>query len=463
MNNTEKIFIRFLGAAGTVTGSKYLVSAYGKILLIDCGLFQGLKKLRLLNWETFPVHPASIDMVLLTHGHLDHVGYLPLLVKHGYRNPILATSATIEVAKVILEDSGRIQEEEAATALRLRYSKHSNPQPLYTLEDAQNVFGHFSAQKLNEWIVISDRIAVRFRYNSHIIGATFIELKIGDKLVIFSGDIGREDDPLLFPPDKPDNADILCIETTYGDKLHPKDAEEQLIKAIHTAAQQNGTIIVPSFAVERTQSLMYLLWKLRQRKAIPDIPVYMDSPMGTNVLDIFHHNTEWHKLSPSECTEMCADIRVVKTIEETQRLADDPTQKIIIAGSGMVSGGRVLTYLQQYLPDHSATVLLVGYQAEGTRGRQMLEGAKEVKIKGQYYSVRANIVNIQGLSAHADQQGLLNWMSSIKKKPQHLFLVHGEAQAADAFRVKVKDIFGWECEIPELFETKELDFTLNIS
>lgn len=456
-NNAEKIFLRFLGAAGTVTGSKYLVSALGKTLLIDCGLFQGLKKLRLLNWEPFPVHPASIDMALLTHGHLDHVGYLPLLVKGGYKNRILATSATIEIAKVILEDSGKIQEEEADTARRSGYSKHSSPQPLYTLEDARNVFPLFAGQNLNEWIAIHDRISVRFRYNSHILGATFIELKIGNTLLVFSGDIGREDDPLLFPPDKPDHADILCIETTYGDKLHPKDAEEQLVKAIHTAAQQNGTIIVPSFAVERAQTLMYLLWQLRKRKAIPDLPVYMDSPMGTSVLDIFHHTIGWHKLSANDCTEMCADIRMVKTIEETQRLADDPNPKMIIAGSGMVSGGRVLTYLERYLPDHSATVLLVGYQAEGTRGRQMLEGATEVKIQGRYFPVRANVVNIQGLSAHADQQGLLNWMSNINNKPQRVFLVHGEAQAADAFRVKVKGTFGWECEVPELFETKEIE------
>lgn len=454
---SETISIQFLGAAGTVTGSKYLITAFGKRILVDCGLFQGLKKLRLRNWNSFPIPPSAIDIVLLTHGHLDHVGYLPLLVKNGYHNPIWATTPTAEIANIILEDSGKVQEEEAETANRLKYSKHKKPLPLYTVEDAEQVRKYFVSQPLDRWVHIGENISMRFRYNSHILGAAFIELKIAEKVIVFSGDIGRDDDPLLYPPQQPDYADIVLIESTYGDKQHPKNVEERLSAIINNAIARKGTIIIPSFAVERAQLLMYHLWKLRKANAIGNVPVFMDSPMGSNVLDLFHHSTEWHKLSAVECTEMCSDIRRVQTVEETEALLKDSSPKIVIAGGGMVSGGRVMQYLQQYLPDASATILLAGYQAEGTRGRQLLEGAAEIKLLGEYYSVRATVESIQGLSAHADQAGLLQWMKGIRSTPEKIFLVHGEPQAADVFRVKIKDEFGWECEIPELDEIVTID------
>jgi metallo-beta-lactamase family protein len=442
--------LQFLGAAGTVTGSKYLVQAMGKTILVDCGLFQGLKNLRLLNWEDLPFDISKIDCVLLTHGHLDHVGYLPKLVHAGYTGPIWASSPTLEIAKIVLSDSARIQEEDAERANKHGYSKHKPAKPLYTIKDAEKTFTHFINQPLDKWIEIDKEIHCRFRYNSHIIGATFIELKIADKLLVFSGDIGRDDDLLLYPPQKPEEANILCMESTYGDRLHPGHSEEHLSETINRAAEKQGTIIIPCFAVERAQMLMYLLWQLRKQGKIPGIPVYMDSPMGRNVLELFQHNTSWHKLPANECIEMCKDIKLVVTMQETEKLANDKKAKIIIAGSGMASGGRVLTYFQHYLGDISATIMLVGYQAEGTRGRALLEGIKEIKLYGKYYPVKAKIENVEGLSAHADQQGLINWLSGLKHKPERIFLMHGESAAADALRVKIKDVYGWDCEIPAL-------------
>jgi metallo-beta-lactamase family protein len=413
-------------------------------------MFQGLKKLRQLNWEPLSVNPETIDVVLLTHGHLDHVGYLPRLVKAGFSGKIIGTSPTLEIAKIILEDSAKIQEEDAAYANKKGYSKHKTAQPLYNLKDVEKTIPHFEEQPLNNWIQLFEGISYRFRYNGHIIGATFIEMDIAGKRFVFSGDIGRENDVLLRSPDKPDSADILFIESTYGNRIHPVNPEGQLADVINNAAKRNGTIIIPSFAVERTQSLMYIIWQLIKKKEIPNIPVYMDSPMGRNVLEVFQHNTDWHKLSAKDCLEMCYQVKLIKTIEETQNLIEDNSPKIVIAGSGMATGGRVLGYFQKYLSDSNATILLVGYQAEGTRGRQLLEGASEIKLHGKYYQVKAKIENIQGLSAHADQKELLDWLSNIKQKPERVFIVHGEAQAADVFRVKLKDTYGWDAEIAEL-------------
>ena len=453
----NNIKLQFLGAVETVTGSKYLIQANNKNILVDCGIFQGLKKLRLLNWEPLPFNVSTIDIVLLTHGHLDHTGYLPRLVKSGFAGPIWGTAPTLEIAKIILEDSAKIQEEDAARANAKGYSKHKPAQPLYDLKDVEKTLPHFNPQPLDKWIEISEGIFCRFKYNSHIIGATFIELKIGDKTIVFSGDIGRDNDLLMYPPQKPETADILFIESTYGDRLHPNHSETQLEEIINTAAKMNGTIIVPGFAVERIQMLMYLLWQLKKKGKIPAIPIYMDSPMGRNVLDVFHHNTSWHKLPADQCTEMCRDIKLIKTMQETLKLAGNKSAKIVIAGSGMASGGRVLTYFQQFLGDPSATVLLVGYQAEGTRGRALLDGAKEIKLYGKYYSVKAKIENVEGLSAHADNKGLIDWMSKLKKNPERIFIIHGEPQSADALRVKIKDVYGWDSEIPFLNEIIEIN------
>lgn len=455
----SNIKITFLGAAGTVTGSKYLISAFGINILIDCGLFQGLKELRLLNWNQMEFPPEQINVVLLTHGHLDHTGYLPRLVKNGFSGEIIGTSPTLQIAGIILKDSAKIQEEDAARANKHNYSKHNPALPLYSLDDVELTMPLFNPKPLNEWHSINEKIRYRFRYNGHIIGATFIELQIGEKTLVFSGDIGREIDPLLFPPEKPDKADILFIEATYGNRIHPtRPAIDALQELINRCTDRNGTIIIPSFSVERTQLLMYLFWKLKKSGKMPNIPIYMDSPMGRNVLEVFHKNTEWHKLSVEECTEMCMEIKRIKTMSETHALVEDTHPKIIIAGSGMAAGGRVLTYFTKYLGDENATILMVGFQAEGTRGRALLEGAKEIKLYGKYFKVKATIENIEGLSGHADQNGLIDWMNKLKSKPDKIFIVHAEKEGAEGLRDKIKEVYKWDVEIPAL----NYDTTINI-
>ncbi len=455
-SNQTEASIQFLGAAGTVTGSKYLISAFGKNILVDCGLFQGLKELRQLNWDNLPIESHEIDLILLTHGHLDHCGYLPRLVKSGFNKPIFATEPTLEVVKVILEDSAQLQEEDAERANREKFSKHQPAQPLYNTEDVEKTCSFFSAQPLDKWIELFENILVRFRYNGHIIGATFIELKIGAKFFVFSGDIGQEKDPLLYPPQKPEKADILLIESTYGNRFHPDNAEEHLTQIVNESIRRNGTIIIPSFAVERTQLLMYLFWQLRKKNAISPIPIYMDSPMAQHVLDIFHHTREWHKLSFEDYHEMCNNIIQIQRAQDTVKLARQKKSKIIIAGSGMASGGRVLTYLQNFIDDPNATILLVGYQAEGTRGRKLLDGAPEIKLYGKYYPVKAEIINLEGLSAHADQQGLITWIENIKNKPEHIFIVHGEKEGSEGLKKKIKEVYNWDCEIPALNQIKKI-------
>lgn len=450
MSTSSEIKIQFLGAAGTVTGSKYFIQTPSKNIMVDCGLFQGLKELRLLNWNKLPVDVSKVDKVLITHGHLDHTGYLPRLVKEGFKGEIWGTKPTLEIAKIILEDSARIQEEDAEKANTEGYSKHKPAKPLYDCEDVENTLPLFCPQEPEKWIPLDKDISCRFRYNGHIIGATFIELKIKNKILVFSGDIGREKDVLMRPPQQPEKADIVVIESTYGSRLHPDNAEEQLARLINKNMTKQGTIVIPSFAVERTQTLMYLLWKLRKEKAIPDVPVYMDSPMGNSVLEVFRNNLSWHKLSETQCNEIFRDIRLIQSIQETYKLAASTKPKIIIAGSGMASGGRVLTYFVQYLGKPDATILLAGYQAEGTRGRALLDGAKEIKLYGKFFPVKASIENIQGLSSHADQQGLIHWLSKLSPAPAEIFIVHGEQEGAVGLKNKIKEVYDWNAAIPKL-------------
>ena len=454
MKNELKLQIRFLGASGTVTGSKHLISAYGKNILIDCGLFQGLKELRLLNWKPLDFSPEKIDVVLLIHGHLDHTGYIPCLTKAGFSGDIIGTAPTLQIEEIILKDSAKIQKEDANSANKHKYSKRKPALPLYGLDDVEKTLPLFKPKPLNEWIAIDKNIRYRFRYNGHIIGATFIELQIGSKTLVFSGDIGRPSDPLLYTPEKPEQADILFIEATYRNRIHPaRSAIDGLEELINRCTERNGTIIIPSFSVERTQLLMYLFWQLRKTGRMPNIPIYMDSPMCRNVLEVFHKNTSWHKLSMDECSEMCNVIKRIKTMDETHALAADNHPKIIIAGSGMAAGGRVLTYFTKYLGDANATILMVGYQADGTRGRALLEGAKEIKLYGKYFKVRAKIENLEGLSGHTNQNELISWLSNIKNKPEHIYIVHGEKEGTNGLKTKIKEVYSWDCEIPSLNET----------
>lgn len=453
----NEVKVHFLGASKTVTGSKFLLETPELNILIDCGMFQGLKELRERNWEDLPVDVASIDMVLLTHGHLDHTGYLPRLVRQKFRGDIMGTAPTLGIARIILEDSARIHEEDAKRANEEGFSKHDPAQPFYNSKEAAFTLGFFKPIIEKQWILLSDNIQCRFIPVGHIIGATFIELDIYGKRFVFSGDVGRPKDYLLDPPEKPEWADYLFLESTYGDRLHDQSAPEDLIiTLINQLAHNPGTLIIPSFAVERLQTLMYILWKLYQQNKIPNIPVYIDSPMGNNVLAVFEQFTQWHKLPMSEYKAMCNHINIVTSFKETWEVIDNPRSKIVIAGSGMVTGGRVLTYLKQLIDHASTQILLVGYQAEGTRGRQLQEGVHEVKIYGKYYPVKAQVHQLQNLSAHADQSELLDWLSDIKNIPEKVFLIHGEAGASDALRVKLQTEKNWQIHIPELNEVVTL-------
>ncbi len=447
----QLVKIHFLGASGVVTGSKFLIETTQKNMLVDCGMFQGLKELRELNWDDLSVDVEEIDVVLLTHGHLDHVGYLPRLVKQGFQGKIVGTAPTLAIAEIILRDSAKIHEEEAEKANKEQYTKHEPALPFYTTDEAEKTIRKFQAEKENKWIKLTENISYRFQYNGHIIGATFIELDIFEKRFVFSGDIGRTNDYLLDNPKRPEWADYLFIESTYGNKCHPEeDVEGLLTELIINTIHTKGNLIIPSFAVERLQTLMYILWKLYQKNRIPNIPIFIDSPMGNNVLEVFKQFPNWHKLSDEEYRAMCHHVNIVESYKETWETIDDKRSKIVIAGSGMVTGGRVLTYLQQLIDVSSTTVLLVGYQAEGTRGRQLLEGAQEIKFFGKYYPVKASVKHIESLSAHADQKDLLNWMSEIKNIPEKVYLIHGEPTALDAFRVKIKDTYNWNATIPKL-------------
>lgn len=453
----KKVSLKFLGASGTVTGSKFYLETPELNIMIDCGMFQGLKELREKNWEPLPIDTSKIDVVLLTHGHLDHTGYLPRLVKEGFKGSIIGSYPTLSVAQIILLDSAKIQEEQAKKANEEGYSKHPKALPFYDLKEAQRTIDLFSGRQKDEWVQLSDNIRFKFRYNGHIIGSTFIELEIFEKLFVFSGDVGRLDDKLLLPPERPEWADYLFLESTYGNKLHPKEnIAEILSDLVQKTINGRGTLIIPSFAVERLQLLMYLFWQLYKKNKIPNIPIFIDSPMGNNVLGVFEQFTDWHKLSKADYEAMCNHFNIITSYADTWKTIDDKRPKIVIAGSGMVTGGRVLTYLKQLVDEPTTKVLLVGYQAEGTRGRQLLEGTHELKLFGKYYPVKASIHFIESLSAHADQAELLNFIDNIKNTPEKVFLIHGEPGALDAFKVKIRDTKGWDCHIPKLEENIDL-------
>ena len=455
--NNTRLSVRFLGAAGTVTGSRYLLSGSGINILVDCGLFQGLKKLRELNWKELPFPPKEIDAVVLTHAHLDHCGYLPRLVKQGFNNPVYCTGPTRELAEIILTDSAKIQEEDAEHANRHGYSKRSPALPLYDQKDVEHTLPMLDNRPDESWIGIGENLRFMFRRVAHIPGASFIQMEIGGKRLVFSGDVGRPNDPMLFPPEKPENADILFIESTYGDRLHPdRTTDEVMTRIIHESLDRKGTLLIPSFTVDRAQDFMYVIWKLKHYGKIPDVPVYFDSPMGDEVSRVFLQFPHWNKLGGKILNEVFGSIKTVHTLKENQHLAENQKPKIIIAGSGMMNGGRILHYLKRFLEDPRSTVIIPGFQAAGTRGRMISEGVNEVKIHGGYYKVKAHIEHIRTMSSHADQSELIGWLSELKSPPEKIFIVHGEHQSSDALRVKIRDIYGWEATVPELYQEFQL-------
>ena len=458
--------ITFLGAAGCVTGSKYLVEASGKRLLVDCGLFQGTKELRQRNWDPLPEDPSMFDWVLLTHAHLDHTGYLPRLVRDGFRGPILANAATRELCSILLPDSAHLQEEDAEHAATYGYSKHSPPLPLYTQEEVEPVLKRFQDIPRSAPFTISPQFSVRPHDAGHILGSASLELTITENgrstVVLFSGDIGRYDQPILKDPEPPPRADYLLCESTYGDRDHPGDSPyDALAEVINRVAKRGGVIVIPAFAVGRTQLLMYVLRQLEDGQRIPHLPVYVDSPMAINVTGLYMRHHEDHS---AEFTREESDgdplnahkVHMTRSVEESKQINNVSTPCIILSASGMATGGRVLHHLARRLPDARNAVLLAGFQAEGTRGRALLEGAKTLRIHGEDVPVRAEVIELGQFSAHAGRSEILRWLAGLPAPPRQTFIVHGEPAPASALQGAIQSQMRWGVTVAAYRQTYDL-------
>lgn len=450
--------LSFLGAAGTVTGSRYLVEAAGRRILVDCGLFQGLKQLRLRNWEPFPIEPARLSAVVLTHAHLDHTGYLPLLVRNGFNGPVYCTRATEELCGILLPDSGFLQEKDAEFANRHGFSRHKPARPLYTEADARACLSLFRAQKFDVPFEIAPGIGTRFRMAGHILGAAIVELTLQGTKIVFSGDLGRPDSPTMLDPATIDSADILLVESTYGNRRHdPRDPEDAIAEIVNKTVARGGTVLVPTFAVGRSQTLLYHLDRLKKAGRIPDLPVFLDSPMAIDATEILVGHVGEHRLSAAQTRSMAAVARFVREAQESKTLDTDPMPKIILAASGMATGGRVLHHLKALAPDPRNTILFSGFQAAGTRGASMMAGAQSIKMHGGYVPVRAEVQNLSMLSAHVDRDEMLAWLAHFKAPPRLTFIVHGEPSAADALRLAIAERFNWPVRVPEHLDRYDLE------
>lgn len=449
--------ITFLGGVGTVTGSKYLVEAGQTRVLVDCGLFQGYKQLRLRNWEPPPLDPAALSAVILTHAHIDHSGYLPVLIRNGFTGPIFCTAATKDLCAILLPDSGFLFERDAEFANRHGFSKHRPALPLFTQAEAEESLAQFAPLPFETDKALSGDLRLRFIPSGHILGSAFVQLTRGNTTLVFSGDLGRPHSATMIDPAVVRRADYLVIELTYGDRKHESvDPEDKLAEIIVQTAARGGVVLIPAFAVGRAQTILYHLYRLKAARRIPDLPVFLDSPMAIDAEGVFRAHAGEHRLSPAECRAMCAVAHEVRDAEGSKALDQNGIPKVIISASGMATGGRVLHHLKIFAPDRRNTILFTGFQAGGTRGAALVAGATAIKMHGQYVPVHAEIANLHMLSAHADADEIMAWLRNFEAPPRLTFVTHGEPAAADALRHRIEEELGWACRVPGYKDSAEL-------
>ena len=450
--------LTFLGAASTVTGSKTLLNTKDKQILIDCGLFQGYKNLRALNWTAFPFDAQKLNAVILTHAHLDHSGALPLLVNQGYRGPIYATPATIDLCNILLLDSAKLQQEEADFANRHHTTKHEVALPLYTISEAKRALRFLKPIDFNQATSMAPGISLRLKPAGHILGASSAEITAEGKTILFSGDLGRPNDPIMHAPAPIGDADYIVAESTYGDRIHGStDPTNALGDAIKRTAERGGIVLIPSFAVGRAQEILLAIYRLKMTKAIPNLPVFLNSPMAIDTTALYQRHCQEHRLDSRECAGLGHVAKMIKTQEESRALNQIRYPSVIISASGMATGGRVLHHLKTLAPNHRNTIIFAGYQAAGTRGARIVAGERTVRIYGEDVPVNAEVVSLDGMSAHADSTEILAWLKTCRRAPNTVFLNHGEAHAADAMRLSIKHGLGWNTMVPLLGQQVELN------
>lgn len=464
--------LSFLGGAGTVTGSRFLVEAPGARVLVDCGLFQGLKELRLRNWDPFPVDPASIDAVVLTHAHVDHTGYLPALGRDGFRGRAVCTEGTADLTAVVLPDSGHLQEEEAAYANRKGFSKHRPARPLYTEDDARRVLPHLHPVPFGNEVEVAPGVTATFRPAGHILGSATVALRLRgraaggrtERTVLFSGDLGRPSHPLLLPPELPAEADVVVVESTYGDRRHDDAGTvERFGQVIARTIARGGTVVIPAFAVDRTEVVLFHLRTLMAAGAVPEVPVYVDSPLALAALRAYRaalrdRSPEFRPgVLDGDDPFDTGDLVEIRSVEESKELASSRYPSVIVSASGMATGGRVVHHLARCLPDSRNTVILVGFQAEGTRGRYLADGNRQIKMLGRYVRVRAEVVDLPALSVHADRDELVAWLARAPRPPDAVFVVHGEPDASRGLRDTIDTQLDWTAVVPRLGERVRVD------
>lgn len=449
--------VQFLGANGTVTGSRYLIEADGRRILIDCGLFQGYKPLRLRNWSPFPVDPASIDAVILTHAHLDHSGYLPSLVRSGFTGPVWCTHATSSLCGILLPDSGRLLEEEAGYANRAGTSRHHPAEPLYSEQDANRSLRQLRGVPFNETFEPVPGVEASLRLQGHILGAAAVTLEYEGKRITFSGDIGRPHDPVMLAPLPPADSDWIVTESTYGNRTHPPETlEVELGEVLRRVAARGGVVVIPAFAVGRAQLLLRIIAQLQGAGQAPVVPVYLNSPMASGVTDLYRQYPDLHRIDRAGLDEIERMTRIVSSAEESKALNRRKGPMVIVSASGMVTGGRVLHHLIEFAPDPKNAIVLCGFQAGGTRGAAIAAGADTVRIYGQDVPIRAEVAQLSAASAHADANEIIDWLRLAPRRPQGVFVTHGEPDAADALRVRIQRELGWTAHAPDYLEYADL-------